>query len=466
MKLKTSVLRKLGSGGFSHHFILPVVVVIAVVAIGTYTLNAIHASAAQYYSGPCTSTTYTKAGTSGPCVNQAKDIMDGLQHANWRGYRTANKLISGSTFKYGSEYYLNLNKNYDAATQTALKTLTGSSVGLTPGTDKSDGWQLFCTTVAKSGINLQNNTYGKATLDFKNGNKTNDPIYKIFAATCGKLTLPKSTSKTTSKSSTTTSKSGGSTTSGSSTSTSSSSSTPGTPYASALKAYSKLSQSFTAKQMISGNWAQNANTTNEGGGSCPTSRTTYDAANDSVKLSTNGTYAMGGDNSDCGHIRSASLISTNGTVVESRIWLPSSGGKLMDWASYWTDGVNWSQDGELDAVETQFGQNYVTYHYGNNNSTAGTAGWESDKLSATEANNAKPGWNVVDMEFQANYAAANVYINGKLYTTVPGRVLAHNSQYIDWGISGPNGQDGNTNSSSWPGGAGYELVNYLKVFTK
>jgi hypothetical protein len=216
--------------------------------------------------------------------------------------------------------------------------------------------------------------------------------------------------------------------------------------------------------MISGNWAQAANNTQEGGGSCPTGNATYDSTNDAVKLSTKGTTASAGSNSDCGHIRSANLVSTNGTVVESRIYLPGSGSTLIDWASYWTDGTNWPLTGELDAIETQYGQSYVTYHYGSNNSSIGSAPWDSPKLSSTAANDAVPGWNTVDMEFQANYAAANVYINGKLYTTVPGNVLAHNSQYINWGISGPNADD--PNNGSWPKGAGYEEVQYLKVFTK
>ncbi|HEY2004725.1 MAG TPA: hypothetical protein VGH44_06450 [Candidatus Saccharimonadia bacterium] len=237
------------------------------------------------------------------------------------------------------------------------------------------------------------------------------------------------------------------------------------PYASALSSYSVLSQSYTASQMTSGNWAQNANNTQEGGGSCPTSNTTYDAANDAVKLSTRGTAASAGSNTDCGHIRSASLISTNGTVVESKVWLPGSGSTLIDWASYWTDGTNWPATGELDAIETQYGQSYVTYHYGSSSSpqSIGTASWDNPKLSSTPANDAVPGWNVVDMEFKANYAGANVYINGKLYASVPASVLAHNSQYINWGISGPNADD--PNHASWPAGAGYEEVQYLRVFT-
>src|SRR6202035_4878455 len=110
------------------------------------------------------------------------------------------------------------------------------------------------------------------------------------------------------------------------------------------------------------------------------------------------------------------------------------------------------------------GVSYVTYHYSTSTTSIGTASWETNKLSSNASADAVPGWNTVDMEFESNYAGANVYINGKLYTSVPGSVLAHNSQYINWGISGPNA--GDPNHASWPSGPGDEEVQYLKVFTK
>jgi peptidoglycan hydrolase-like protein with peptidoglycan-binding domain len=250
-------------------------------------------------------------------------------------------------------------------------------------------------------------------------------------------------------------------------------SSPSLPYASALSSYSVLAQSYTASQMISGNWSTNANTTKEGGGTCPVANTTYDSANDAVKLSTNGTAANPGINTDCGHIRSASGVSTNGTVVESKVWLPSnSSGQLIDWASYWTDGVptggqSWPVTGELDAVETQYGVSYSSTHYGTNNTTMSTtpAGWGALPAPVNNAaNDAVPGWNTVDIEFLTNWAGANVYINGKLYASFPASAIPHYSAYVNWGISGPDGSD--PNHASWPSGPGYEEVQYLKVFTK
>lgn len=240
------------------------------------------------------------------------------------------------------------------------------------------------------------------------------------------------------------------------------------PCASALSAYKTLSQAFTAQQMVNGNWAKNANDTLEGNNICPTSSTTYDSANDAVKLSTGGKAVQAnGTQVDCAHIRSTDLISTNGTVVESRVWLPGSGSTLIDWASYWTDGTNWSRTGELDAIETQYGVSYSSYHYGANNSVMSTTpvSWGDPQAPVINpGNDAVPGWNTVDMEFESNYAGANVYINGKLYCSFPGSILPHNGQYINWGISGPNA--GDPNHASWPSGAGYEEIQYLKVFTK
>lgn len=242
------------------------------------------------------------------------------------------------------------------------------------------------------------------------------------------------------------------------------------PYAAALSGYGTLAQSYTASDMISGNWSQNANDTQEGGGTCPTTNTSYDVTNDAVMLSTNGTAENPGSNTDCGHIRSTSTVPTNGAVIESKVWLPSnSSGQLINWASFWTDGVGmpWPQAGELDAIETQYGVNYSSVHYGTNNTTMSTtpSGWGALPAPVNNAaNDAVAGWNTVDMEFLPNWAGANVYINGNLYASFPASAIPHYPAYVNWGISGPN--LGDPNHASWPSGPGYEEIQSLKVFTQ
>jgi len=75
--------------------------------------------------------------------------------------------------------------------------------------------------------------------------------------------------------------------------------------------------------------------------------------------------------------------------------------------------------------------------------------------------NVQGGWNVVDMEFTST--VANIYFNGRLFITIPASVLSHKPAYLNFGISGPNGND--PNYPYWPSGAGTEDVQYVRVFS-
>lgn len=251
-------------------------------------------------------------------------------------------------------------------------------------------------------------------------------------------------------------------------------------------------QSYSASDIVNDGWAQDANDTDEGGGTCPVANTTYSSALDAVVLTTQGEPGNPGDNTDCAHIRSQYTVPTSGDVVEAKIWLPSlssavtvngdsyPAGTLLDWASMWTDGAdaangteNWPADTEIDAVETQYGANYVSVHYGSISSTGGSTGdwttepngWEpAGAIYATPdagVPNVQPGWNVVDIEFTST--DANVYFNGELYVTIPGSVLTHDPAYLNFGISGPDIND--PNYPSWPAGPATEDVQYVKVFS-
>jgi hypothetical protein len=275
------------------------------------------------------------------------------------------------------------------------------------------------------------------------------------------------------------------------TSTPAPSSAAGVPYAPALSSYSTLAQSYSATDIINGGWAQDANDTNEGGGTCPVANTTYSSALDAVVMTTDGLPSTGA-NPGCAHIRSQFTVPTSGDVVEAMVWLPSlssaatangtsyPAGTLLDWTSMWTDGAgstngteNWPADTEVDAVETQYGTNYISIHYGSVSSTGGSTGvwttepqgWQPAGAGYGTANpgvpNVKPGWNVVDIEFTST--DANIYYNGQLFTTVPGSTLTHDPAYLNFGISGPNGYD--PNYPAWPAGPATEDVQYVKVFS-
>jgi hypothetical protein len=267
--------------------------------------------------------------------------------------------------------------------------------------------------------------------------------------------------------------------------------TPSAPYAPALSSYTTLAQSYAATDIINGGWAADANTTEEGGGTCPTANTTYSSVLDAVVMTTSGTPTKSGS-TDCAHIRSQYTVPTSGDVVEAKIWLPSlssaetfdgssyPAGTLIDWASMWTDGANstngsenWPADTEVDAVESQYGTNFVSVHYGSVASGGGSTGdwttepegWEGPGAIYASPNagvpNVQGGWNVVDIEFTST--VANIYFNGELYITVPASILSHKPAYLDFSIYGPNGND--PNNPLWPSGAGTEDVQYVRVFS-
>lgn len=268
-------------------------------------------------------------------------------------------------------------------------------------------------------------------------------------------------------------------------------STATVPYAPALSSYNVLAQSYSATDIINDGWAQDANDTAEGGETCPVANASYSSALDAVVLTTQGGPATGGS-TDCAHIRSQYTVPTSGDVVEAEIWLPSlssavtangtsyPAGTLLDWASMWTDGAdsvngteNWPADTEIDAVETQYGANYVSVHYGSAAAGGGSTGvWTTapqgwgpagTSYAAPDAGaaNVQPGWNVVDIEFTSG--DASIYINGGPFVTVQGSVLSHDPAYLDFGISGPNGYD--PNYPTWPAGPATEDVAYVKVFS-
>jgi peptidoglycan hydrolase-like protein with peptidoglycan-binding domain len=406
------------------HIILPALVMAIVVAIGGYVyLYGTHAATTCYAQ-------QLQQGSSGQCV---KDVQN---------------LLNYQLFGAKSSNFLSVDGQFGSYTKAAVQQEQKNNSITMNGIVATQTWQALCASSSSSSA----------------------PSWYTSAASNAGCPV-------------TSGSSGGSGGSGGGSSSSA-------PYASALSSYSVLSQTFTAKDMLnipanststtpgSNNWADDANTTQEGGGSCPRTNASYDSANSAVKLSTQGTAANPGTNTDCGHIRSVSGISTNGTVVESKVWLPSSGSNLIDWASYWTDGVpsgslSWPATGELDAIETQYGVNYSSVHYSSNGTMSGTptamsttpSGWGALPAPVNNAaNDAVAGWNTVDMEFLANWAGANVYINGKLYASFPASVIPHYSAYANWGISGPSLSD--PNHASWPSGPGYEEVQYLKVFTK
>jgi hypothetical protein len=160
---------------------------------------------------------------------------------------------------------------------------------------------------------------------------------------------------------------------------------------------------------------------------------------------------------DCGVIQSPGTYPTSSGVVEALVkfsgFTNASGHFFANWASFWMYGPNWPEQGEIDAVETQYGQSYVSYHYGSGSSSdATTDPWTypaktvqlapDDTASVPAAPNILPDeWTYVTLAFGKNASGylVDVYYNGTLYCTVNGPYVTGDPMCITagTGFGGP-----------------------------
>jgi hypothetical protein len=155
---------------------------------------------------------------------------------------------------------------------------------------------------------------------------------------------------------------------------------------------------------------------------------------------------------DCGVIQSPGTYPTASGVVETLIKFSgfTDGGSdvFADWASFWMYGPDWPQQGEIDAVETQYGNSFVSYHYGSGSSSQATTDpWTyaaktvqlqpENSTSAPAAPNILPDtWTYVTLAFGKNAAGdyyVDVFYNGVLYTTIAGSYVTGDPMYITAG---------------------------------
>jgi hypothetical protein len=149
---------------------------------------------------------------------------------------------------------------------------------------------------------------------------------------------------------------------------------------------------------------------------------------------------------------------TAGYVYEVSLYDSS----FKDWGGFWSYGNNWPDGGELDAVESTQGQNYVSYHYPGNK-TVSTDPWEQPLKPVGK--NITPGWHIVDVAYFSK--KIQVFYDGKLYVTIAGSYVTDNPAWIVF-------SEGSCQSATYSvcgsaadvGVAGAVEVKWLRIFRK
>jgi len=134
---------------------------------------------------------------------------------------------------------------------------------------------------------------------------------------------------------------------------------------------------------------------------------------------------------------------------------------FKDWGGYWTYGTNWPAGGELDAVESTQGQSYVSYHYGDTNTTVSTNPWQRGLTAVSK--NITTGWHIVDVAYFNQ--KIEIFYDGHLYVTIAGSYVTKAGAWIVFG-------DGSCQSATYSvcataadiGVAGNVQVKWLRIF--
>jgi hypothetical protein len=143
-------------------------------------------------------------------------------------------------------------------------------------------------------------------------------------------------------------------------------------------------------------------------------------------------------------------------------------------------GDNWPTGGEIDAVETQYGNSYVSYHYAVSgaNAEATTDPWtyaaKKVQLSPKNTTGSLPAapnivpdvWTVVDIAFGRDSGGAyyaDVYYNGTLYCHVDGPYVTGAPMFLTAGAGFGAGTLGSSQAPyDVPGNI---QLSYVRVFS-
>jgi len=150
---------------------------------------------------------------------------------------------------------------------------------------------------------------------------------------------------------------------------------------------------------------------------------------------------------DCGVIQSPGTYPTSSGVIEALVrfsgFTNASGHFFANWASLWLYGADWPGGGEIDAVETQYGQSFVSYHYGTGaSSDATTDPWtypaktiqlqpENTTTAPVAPNIVPDAWTYVTLAFGSHQC--EVFYNGVLYCTISGAFVTSGPMFVTAG---------------------------------
>lgn len=154
---------------------------------------------------------------------------------------------------------------------------------------------------------------------------------------------------------------------------------------------------------------------------------------------------------DCGIIQSPGKYTTASGVIEALVkfsgFTSANGHFFSDWSSFWLYSADWPAGGEIDAVETSYGNSQVSYHYGTTDTVATTDPWTyatkkvqlqpKNTTAVPAAPNILPdAWTYVTLAFGKDPGGdykCDVYYNGVLYCTISGPFVTGSPMFVTAG---------------------------------
>jgi hypothetical protein len=178
------------------------------------------------------------------------------------------------------------------------------------------------------------------------------------------------------------------------------------------------------------------------------------------------TLSTTGQPGDCTDVESPHTYpTTDGYVYESEIYFSN----WEDWPAFWMYGNNWPSGGEIDAVEANFDNNYVSYHYGSQSNPQQVSTYNGTIKPVSM--NISPGWHTIDISYGgcgSGCGTVAVWYDGTLYATVSGNFVVNGPGDPNWLVYSEGSCDQPNNGNVCAPGAkgvhGYIEVKWLRIF--